>query len=175
MTYYCRSTPYLLSSPNADRSSNLLVTPDAEDFTSARKPFFDEVTAVAGDDGNGSTSIYLDGWVGVALAAPNDAITNFVPLMVRVKNTGTQYGWVYWMPVDDLSATSVGAQYTAVLPGRTVTVYARWVEDIYDDPTGFPGAICVNCPNGSDGTTMEVTVVQLDIDTVMEDLGISEA
>lgn len=173
-TYYNRLTPYLLSSTLPDRSTNLLSVPDSEDFTSARKPFFDEVLAVEGT-GNAYTSIYLDGWVGVALAAPNTAITNFVPLMVRVKNTGSQFGWVYWLPIDDLAATSAGTQYQTILPGQTVIFYARWVANQYNDPTNTPGAIVLNCPNGSAGTTMEVTVVQLDIPTVLTDLSITAA
>lgn len=165
MSTYGRITPYFLNSTLPDRSSNLLPTPDAEDFEVLGE--IQEVVPVAATGASPSrTSIYFSGWTsGVTYGA----VTDYVPFVVRIKNTGAQYFWAYWVPIDDAAANSAGSQFIAILPGTSVTLYARCAENQYNSAAN-PGQLVLQAPSGSGGSTAEVTAFQLDAATVIASL-----
>lgn len=176
MSQYIRHTPQIQVSTAADYLDQLIADADPEDFVSARNPYSNEVFAPANDAADPWTGIDLDGWVGVALSGAEAATTNFVPLMARFKNVGSEPAYVYWLPLDAGLGTflSTNTQYMILLPGQSAVVYARWTEDLYNN-AAKPGALGVNSAAGSDGTTVEVTVIQTDIADALEAMGLTAA
>lgn len=179
-TLYARLAPSLQVSASSERLRNRLAEPANEDFVTARRPYRDEAWSPPADSNLPTfewTGISLDGWVGVSLAAPFDLTTNFLPMLVRYKNTGSNYAWVFWLPLDAglASGLSTDSQYMVLLPGQSAIVYARWTPDLYNDPAGTPGALGTHSPDWLDGTTVEVTVAQMDIAATMTAMGLVAA
>jgi hypothetical protein len=181
-TYYNRFTPYMLSSDSPSRSSNLIAPTSPIEWTSTVKPYTDMVWSPPSDSNQPTfdwTAIYLDGWVGAALAAPYAATTNFFPMKVTYKNLGDNYCWVFWLPLDAnlASGLSTNARYQVLLPGQSTTVSARWCEDLYNDPAGTPGALGTHSPDfyGLGGCNVEVTVIPLNLTETMTAMGLTAA
>jgi hypothetical protein len=165
MTTYARFTPQLELSTTADYAINLLPSAAAEEFavTNRTGPF---TVSVPGGP-TASTGIYLDGWDGAAIAAP--VIAEYAAFEAHILNTGSDFIWVSWISLDDSSANSADSQFMVLLPGRSVTIYGRKMDNQYNSAT-FPGAINLQCQAG-DSSTAEVQAVQLSTTVVKTALG----
>jgi hypothetical protein len=149
----------------ADYATNLLPAATAEEFTVSNRmgPF----TVNVPGGGTNNTGISLDGWDGIALVSP--VLADYVAFEAHIRNTGADFIWVSWVNLDDSSATSAGSQFMVLLPGRSMTVRGRKMDNQYGTAS-FPGAINLQCSVGN-SSTAEVTVVQLSSSAVAAILG----